>query len=156
MSPKKEQSIVMFDGECGLCSRLVQFIMQRDSNVRFRFTPLQSASAQVIWRHYYKGADDLQAAESGSFALVHNGRLYFKSDAALQLVKRMEGLWPLLAGLVIVPWFIRDRVYDWVAKRRRQWQLSSSCQWSPELAKAYQERLVNEKDAWYWVEQTGR
>lgn len=56
-----------------------------------------------------------------SFTLLRNGRLYFKSRAALEVMKRLSGAWPLLYAGIIVPAPIRDAVYDWIARNRYRW-----------------------------------
>lgn len=138
------KTIVLFDGECGLCSRLVQFIIRRDPQEQFLFSPLQSKAAEQIWQQYYEGGDGLQAAESDSFAILHHDKLYYKSAAALQVVRRLRGCWPLLTVLYLVPPFIRNFVYDWIAVRRKQWRVSAACEWNPDLAQAYHKRLLDD------------
>lgn len=56
-----------------------------------------------------------------SFTLLRNGRLYFKSRAALEVTRRLSGAWPLLYVGIIVPAPIRDAVYDWIARNRYRW-----------------------------------
>jgi len=56
-----------------------------------------------------------------SFFLVENGKVSDKSTAALKVLKKLSGPWSLLYGFIIVPKFIRDGVYNWIAKNRYQW-----------------------------------
>ena len=55
------------------------------------------------------------------FILVENGKVYDRSTAALKVLKRLNGLWRLFYGFIIVPKFIRDGVYNFIAKNRYQW-----------------------------------
>jgi len=56
-----------------------------------------------------------------SVVLVINGKSYDRSSAALEIARRLDGLWPLLYVFVIVPPFIRNFVYDWISRNRYRW-----------------------------------
>jgi predicted DCC family thiol-disulfide oxidoreductase YuxK len=119
----KPTRIILFDGECFLCSRVVGFILSRDPHGRFRFASLQSPAGKRLLRKH--GFSD---ESPDTFVLLENGRLYIKSAAALRICLRLRGGWPLLYGLRIIPRFFRDRLYDWVARNRYRWfGRSDSC-----------------------------
>lgn len=113
---KQEELLVLFDGVCNLCNRSVQFILKRDKKKRFRFATLQGDTAKRIL-----AAAGLKADELNSFILVENGKIYTRSSGALRLCRKLSGAWPLLYGFIIVPCFIRDAVYKWIAKNRYKW-----------------------------------
>jgi predicted DCC family thiol-disulfide oxidoreductase YuxK len=114
-SPRGEFPRILFDGVCNLCNGFVRFVIARDQGAHFRFGALSSAAAQ----------DALRAAgvreQPDSIVLIENGQAYFRSDAALRIARRLTFPWRLASGLVIVPRFIRDRVYDFIAARRYRW-----------------------------------
>jgi predicted DCC family thiol-disulfide oxidoreductase YuxK len=56
-----------------------------------------------------------------SIVLVIDGKAYDRSRAALEIARRLNGLWPLMYVFVIVPPFLRNFVYDWIAKNRYRW-----------------------------------
>ena len=56
-----------------------------------------------------------------SLIFYKGGNIYVESSAALHIARNMNGLWPLLFGFMIVPKFIRDGVYRWVARNRYRW-----------------------------------
>jgi len=56
-----------------------------------------------------------------TFVLLEKGKIYTKSTAALKLMKRLNGLWPMLYGFIIIPAFIRDAVYSLIARNRYKW-----------------------------------
>jgi predicted DCC family thiol-disulfide oxidoreductase YuxK len=58
---------------------------------------------------------------SDTIILLRNNKLYIKSRAALEIIKELTGLWPLLYGLIIVPPFIRNFFYSILAKNRYKW-----------------------------------
>lgn len=109
----EEPSLVLIDGECNLCSGLVQFIIKRDETGRFRFAPLQSPAGQRVLREA-----GMEQKDYDTFVLAENGRIYTKSSAALRIVRKLGGGWPLLYGLRIVPPAVRDGIYGLVARNR--------------------------------------
>ena len=63
----------------------------------------------------------LQANGMLSFVFVVKGKAYFRSGAALRVCWHLNALWPLCFGFIIVPWFIRDGIYNWIARNRYKW-----------------------------------
>ncbi len=117
MNEKSGHTLILFDGVCNLCESTVRFIIRRDKNARFRFASLQSAAAKKLM-------SDCQYAdyELSSVLMIEDGRLYRKSQAGLQIVKRLDGAWPLLYYFFFwVPQFIANPIYDFVGNRRYKW-----------------------------------
>jgi predicted DCC family thiol-disulfide oxidoreductase YuxK len=109
-------NIILFDGVCNLCNRSVQFIIKRDKKKLFRFASLQGETGQEILRRFGLPADDLN-----SFIFLENDKIYTRSTGALRMLKALGGGWKLLYGFIIVPRFIRDAVYNWIARNRYKW-----------------------------------
>lgn len=108
--------IVIFDGQCHLCARSVQFILRHESGPHFLFSALQSpAGAQLLTSHGF------QADGIASFVLISGGKAYTRSAAALRTVRHFKGPWRMLGALWLVPRPLRDLAYDYVAKRRYRW-----------------------------------
>jgi predicted DCC family thiol-disulfide oxidoreductase YuxK len=110
------KSLLLFDGVCNLCNSSVQFILLRDKKDRFRFASLQSDYGQSLLREH-----NLPTESFNSLVLVENGKIYQKSTAALRIARKLKGLWPLLFAFIIIPPFIRNFVYDIIAKNRYRW-----------------------------------
>ena len=108
--------VILFDGVCNLCNRSVQFVIKHDPEGKFMFTSLQSESGQKLLKEY-----QLPANEFNSFILLENGRAYTRSTGALKVTRRLKSGWKLLYGFIIVPHFIRDPVYNWIARNRYRW-----------------------------------
>jgi predicted DCC family thiol-disulfide oxidoreductase YuxK len=121
MGTDREVGIVFFDGECNLCNASVNFIIQRDRRNYFCFSSLQSDFAsQAIGKIIVdKGLSTI--------ILKKGNTLYVKSDAALEISRKLSGLWPAFYFFKIVPKFIRDFIYDFVAARRYRWFGKTSC-----------------------------
>ena len=108
--------IIFFDGVCNLCTGSVQFIIKHDPAHHFRFASLQSEIGQQVLREF-----NLPTAEFGSFILLEKAKLYTKSSAALRVTQKLNGAWPCLYAFMIIPSFIRNVVYNLVAKNRYKW-----------------------------------
>ena len=125
--------VILFDGVCNLCTASVRFVIGRDRRRRFRFASLQSAAAERLLGQ----RDNLE-----SMVLVQDGRTYRKSTAALRIARRLDGLWPLLSVLLVIPRPLRDAVYDWIGARRYRWFGRREVCWAPrpELAERFLDR----------------
>jgi len=111
-----QHSVILFDGVCNLCNGAVQFVIKRDNKNQFLFASLQSEEGKQILKEL-----NFPANKMDSFFLVENGKVYDRSAAALKVVKKLSGLWSFLYGFIIVPKFMRDVVYNLIAKNRYQW-----------------------------------
>ena len=107
----KPNSIVFYDGLCGLCDKSVQFLLSIDTKHRLLFSPLQGETAK-------KKLTTTQRHTLDSIIFYHNGVSLNKSTAILTILKVIGGTWGLLYGFIIMPRFIRDLVYDCVANNR--------------------------------------
>jgi predicted DCC family thiol-disulfide oxidoreductase YuxK len=111
-----DQPIVLFDGVCNLCNGAVQFIIRHDKKNIFMFASLQSEVGRKILEQYNFPLDELN-----SFILIENNKAYTRSTGALRVAKKLNGLWPLLYGFIIIPKLLRDGIYNWVAGNRYKW-----------------------------------
>jgi predicted DCC family thiol-disulfide oxidoreductase YuxK len=120
-----DKSIVFFDGDCGLCSRAVQFILKHEKNDRLLFSPLESTFA----RKYLTKAQ-LDLSQMDSMVLSHNGEVYTESDAALRIVVFLNWYWQPLCLFWLVPPILRNAAYRWIAKRRSKFGIMK-CNFEP-------------------------
>ncbi len=118
-----KSDIVLFDGVCNLCDGIVQWIIRHDPHAKFRFAALQSEEAQSILRAIHVDASSLN-----SIILIEGDLHFTKSTAVLRISRRLSGVYPLLYVGILIPVWIRHRLYDWVAVRRYRWfAQKSSC-----------------------------
>lgn len=108
--------ILLFDGVCNLCNASVQWVIRRDPQGIFRFAPLQSETGQSLLRQ-----SGLSSEHFDTVVLVDGDRIFTRSDAALEIARRIGGVWSLLAVFRRVPRPIRNAVYDWIARHRYRW-----------------------------------
>lgn len=111
-----QHSVILFDGICNLCNSFVQFVIRHDRKNTFRFAALQSDFAQDLLAKHAVFLEGINTV-----VLIENGTVYFKSTAALRILKRLNGGWKLAYIFIAVPTFIRDAVYHLVAKKRYKW-----------------------------------
>lgn len=110
------QAVILFDGVCNLCNGFVQFLIVRDRKRRFRYASLQSEVGQALMQSVGLPVDEINTV-----VLLEGGKAYTHSDVALRVARQMGGLWPLAVLFYIVPKFIRDAVYNWIARNRYRW-----------------------------------
>lgn len=109
-------SIILFDGVCNLCAWSVRFIIERDAARRFQFASLQSGIGQRLLKEHGISRDHMD-----SFVLIEDGQAYTESTAALRVARQLRGLWPCLSVGLILPRFLRDPFYRFIAKNRYHW-----------------------------------
>ena len=125
------EKIILFDGVCNLCNGAVQFVIKRDQQNQFRFASLQSEFGQKILRE--QGVDPQNPQ---SFILKDGNQVYTESTGALKVAKYLGGFWAWLYAFIVVPRFIRDAVYRWIAKNRYKWFGKQESCWVPTAALA--------------------
>jgi predicted DCC family thiol-disulfide oxidoreductase YuxK len=108
--------IILFDGVCNLCNNAVDFIIKRDKKNRFKFSSLQDNSSLKLLNEF-----NLQEGYLDSIILISGDKIFYKSRAALEISKKLSGIWPLFYSLILIPAFIRDPVYEWIARNRYKW-----------------------------------
>lgn len=113
MSVSKEDIIVFYDGECGFCSAVVNFIMDRNSNKDIYFASLQSDLGQETLRSLNMPLDDFD-----TIVCKKGDETFKKSGAMFMLSEKLDQPWNSLRFLGIIPSFISDLGYDIIAKLR--------------------------------------
>lgn len=112
---KSVRRIVLFDGECNVCDASVQFIIKRDTKAAFQFASLQSDVGQALLAKF------AVPATVDSIVLIEGEHYYMKSTAALNIARRLDGLWKLSYAAIVFPKPLRDAIYSYIAKNRYKW-----------------------------------
>jgi predicted DCC family thiol-disulfide oxidoreductase YuxK len=111
--------ILFYDGVCGLCNTLVQFLLKHDKHGRLRFASLQSDFAEKVLRRHGFDPKDLDTLHIVENYEQQNERLLQRSDAVLRAGRELGGHWSVLAAIAkIVPRSLRDIAYRFVAQNR--------------------------------------
>jgi predicted DCC family thiol-disulfide oxidoreductase YuxK len=114
--------LILFDGNCLFCSNWVRFVIARDPGARFRFVTIQEEFGKDLARRLGIDLDDPETN-----AVVFAGYARFKSDAALVVLGHLKH-WSWARALRWLPRFVRDGVYDLIARNRyRMFGRSRTC-----------------------------
>ena len=104
----KKQKIIIFDGICTLCNNSIDMLMRIDEEKMFKYTSLQGEYAKKL----------AIPEDMVSVIFYDEDRLYYKSTAILKILRSLGGLWVFTNIFYIIPTFIRDFIYDVIAKYR--------------------------------------
>ncbi|MEO8166918.1 MAG: DCC1-like thiol-disulfide oxidoreductase family protein [bacterium] len=110
-------NLVLYDGQCGLCNSTVLWLLKIDRRRVLTFAPLQGETAKLF---------SLPAPSAETIVFVSdfrtsNQRIALRSDAVLQILRTVGGMWKFAAIVTILPRGIRDAVYNWIARNRYRW-----------------------------------
>ena len=104
--------ILFFDGYCNLCNGLVDWVMKQDRRQTIQFASLQGKSA----------AEKLNLSSSkidfDTVIYYKDQQTFERSNAILELLNDLGGFWRLFYTFKVIPVFVRDFIYNWVAKNR--------------------------------------
>ncbi len=97
-----------------LCSKTVRFLVKADRKSKLKFAPLSGYTSKQLNIHDFVSGE-------GSVVFYNKGKVHLQSNAALQIIRQLPFPWRLLFIFFIIPQFIRNAVYEWVARNRYKW-----------------------------------
>jgi predicted DCC family thiol-disulfide oxidoreductase YuxK len=109
-----EKNIVYFDGVCGLCNKFIDFLIRFDKRNKLLFAPLQGETRS-------KKSNAEYSDYMNTVIFDRNGKLYYKSEASIRIIYSLGGFWRVVIILLLIPSFLRNPVYDFIARRRYNW-----------------------------------
>ena len=113
----KNKKLILFDGVCNLCNNSVQYVIKHDKKNQFMFTALQSDVGKKIIEAY-----NIDTKKTDSILLYSPEKgIDYKSTAALKIASKLGLPINLMGVFFIIPPFIRNWVYDFIAKNRYKW-----------------------------------
>jgi len=109
-----DRPLVLFDGDCALCSGWARTVLKRDGARLFRLAPVQSPLGRALMVHHGLDPDD-----PSTMLLLEDGRAFGKTEGSIRVASRLG--WPYRATVLLrlIPGGLRDAVYDQIARRRR-------------------------------------
>lgn len=108
--------VILFDGVCNLCNSSINWIIDHDKNNVFKFASLQSDYGKGIVRQY-----NLQGTYLDTVLLLDEDKIYSRSGAILLIAKYLGGLYQLAYAFIIIPPFVRNAAYNFIAQNRYRW-----------------------------------
>jgi predicted DCC family thiol-disulfide oxidoreductase YuxK len=117
--PDASNPIILYDGVCGFCNRMVQFILKRDAHDRFRFAPLQSGYSRSLLAKHEVKTENFESL----YLVLDNGtsteRIEERSTAAISIFRELGVFWRTIANvLAIFPKNFCDWPYNLIARNR--------------------------------------
>jgi predicted DCC family thiol-disulfide oxidoreductase YuxK len=117
MNLPEHKQLILFDGVCNLCNSSVQYVIKYDKNDIFMFAPLQGDTGKEIIERF-----NIDSSKTDSILLYsYRNGLSVKSTAALKIVRHLGFPRSIMSMFLVIPAFIRNWVYDYVAKNRYKW-----------------------------------
>ena len=117
------QPLIVFDGDCVLCSRSMRLILRLDRAERFRFATAQGDIGQGLYRYL-----DLPTDNFETYLLVADGKVHQRTAAVIEIAKRLGWPWKAGVALIVIPRPIRDALYNLIARHRyRIFGRSTAC-----------------------------
>ncbi len=111
------KQLILFDGVCNLCNSSVQFVIKHDKKDKFLFTALQSNVGKKIIQEF-----NIDTSKTDSILLYSPDKgLSLRSTAALNIAKQLRFPINTLIIFIIIPNFIRNWIYDLIARNRYKW-----------------------------------
>jgi predicted DCC family thiol-disulfide oxidoreductase YuxK len=110
--------VILYDGVCGLCDRLVKFLLKRDRQARFCFAPLQGPFARDLLASRYGSFGDLDTLVVIAHYQTRSEQRLSRAAAVLFVLRELDGLWRYTRVFSFAPAFLLDLGYRWVAKSR--------------------------------------
>jgi predicted DCC family thiol-disulfide oxidoreductase YuxK len=109
-----EYSLMLYDADCNLCEGLAKFVKNHSNKIQL--SSIQSGNGKEILRKCNIAANNLN-----TILLIENGKILTKSNAVLHIIKKLNSYWVLFYIIVIVPRFLRDKMYNIIANNRYKW-----------------------------------
>ena len=110
--------LVLYDGVCGLCNRLLQFLLKHDHRAVFTFASLQSATGRALVERCGGNYDELTSFYVLANYRTGHARMFSRSGAALFVAGELGWPWKVVLLMRVLPTAILDRAYDVVARSR--------------------------------------
>lgn len=116
LHPADYRHVIVFDGECPLCTCAVRFVLRHERDRVIRFAPAQSARGRALFAEIGMGPES-----PATIVFIKDGRAHRRSDAVLEVAVHLRWPWRILRLLGVIPRPLRDWTYDFIARHRYRW-----------------------------------
>ena len=111
----ENKKIIFYDGLCAMCNRFIRILITLDKKEKFLLAPLQGKNGKILQKKFSK---ELKGIDS---VIFYNKKVYTKSSAVINILSELGGIYKLAYIFYIIPSFISDSIYDYIARNRFQW-----------------------------------
>lgn len=108
-----KMNIILFDGICNLCNKVILFIIKRDKKALFRFAAIQSNAGQALIKRYA-----VQNNQNSTIYYIRDNKCFQRSTAILHILKDLGGIWKCFYLFILIPTCIRDIIYLSISRNR--------------------------------------
>jgi len=105
--------VLIYDGNCNLCTRLIHWVMRADKDGKISMVPYQS-----WWAEQWLSAKGVADEKSHTVIYISDDRVFLRSSAILRLFRDLDGLWKITAIFYLLPVKFRDALYTLVSRNR--------------------------------------
>jgi predicted DCC family thiol-disulfide oxidoreductase YuxK len=114
MTEKDDIPVIIYDGNCKLCQRAVQFLNYSDTGKGIKFLPSSHPTSEPLFAKYAISKDTADK----TVIFIEKKKVYTKSSAIIKALQNRGGLWRISGIFLLIPSIIRNLIYDWIARRR--------------------------------------
>ena len=111
----ENKKIIFYDGLCAMCNRFIRILITLDKKEKFLLASLQGKNGKILQKKFSK---ELYEVDS---VIFYNKKIYTKSSAVINILSELGGIYKLAYIFNIIPTFISDSIYDYIARNRFQW-----------------------------------
>ena len=111
----ENKKIIFYDGLCAMCNRFIRLLIKLDKKEKFLLAPLQGKNGKILKEKFSK---ELKGIDS---VIFYNKKVFTKSSAVINILNELGGAYKLAYIFNIIPAFISDFIYDYIARNRFQW-----------------------------------
>ena len=111
----ENKKIIFYDGLCAMCNRFIRILITLDKKEKFLLAPLQGKNGKILQKKFSK---ELKGIDS---VIFYNKKVFTKSSAVINILSELGGIYKLAYIFNIIPSFISDSIYDYIARNRFQW-----------------------------------
>jgi predicted DCC family thiol-disulfide oxidoreductase YuxK len=111
----ENKKIIFYDGLCAMCNRFIRILITLDKKEKYLLAPLKGKNGKILKEEFSK---ELQGIDS---VIFYNKKVFTKSSAVINILSELGGVYKLAYIFNIIPTFISDSIYDYIARNRFQW-----------------------------------
>lgn len=111
----ENKKIIFYDGLCAMCNRFIRILITLDKKEKFLLAPLQGKNGKILQKKFSKELHEVDSV------IFYNKQVYTKSSAVINILSELGGIYKLAYIFNIIPSFISDSIYDYIARNRFQW-----------------------------------
>ena len=111
----ENKKIIFYDGLCAMCNRFIRILITLDKKEKFLLAPLQGKNGKILQKKFSKKLHEVDSV------IFYNKQVYTKSSAVINILSELGGTYKLAYIFNIIPSFISDYIYDYIARNRFQW-----------------------------------